>query len=177
MPLPQRFNLNEIAFSITFIALTIIIIRLPKRFPLAASILLIAYGTFIGNFCDTILATPPLDLFDVFDSGHYELFDLLIFFGYGCYCYVLIYIYDRLHVKGIINAVFVLLSAAISFCYEYIMLSFKVFTYKSWTLAYSFTSYLFVILSLVLFYSFIVKKFLPEEASSVLPPSQNPKRS
>jgi hypothetical protein len=161
MPFPQLFDKNEIFFSLVFMVLIFLAIRLPKRFPLSISILLITYGAFIGNILDTLLATQPLDTFDVFDSKHYELFDLFIFFGYGFYYYILIYIYDRLSIRGFQNVHFVIFSSAVSSILELIMVSFNIFTYKGWKIYYSYTAYLFVIWSMVLFYRFIVSKFQP----------------
>lgn len=54
----------------------------------------------IARIADHLFAGPPLDLYDLMDSGNYDLFDILSYPLYGPVAYIFLYIYEKFEIKG-----------------------------------------------------------------------------
>ncbi|WP_041051199.1 hypothetical protein, partial [Gordoniibacillus kamchatkensis] len=79
MNFPHRFDANEWFIIIASVFIYTLIFFLPKRFPISLSIFFWLFNLYIANFADFMIATKPLDLYDINDGPEYEFFDLLIY--------------------------------------------------------------------------------------------------
>ena len=148
MPLPKKFDENEIFIIIVSIIFTLILVYLfPKRLSYPINIIIILFNISIGITTDHILAGPPLDLYDVMDSKKFELFDLILYiFVYGPFTYIAIYIYDKwLYHKSTIKKFFYLVFLSLlNTGFEVIAVYLKIYIYHGWKPYYSFSVYLLI---------------------------------
>lgn len=148
MPLPNKFDLNEIFILILCVLYTIIFVKLlPKRFTYSTSIILYLFNISIGLTVDHFLAGPPLDLYDVMDSKDFELFDLFLYlFIYGPATYTFIYIYDKwfYHKSNKSKFLFLLFISLLNTAFEYVAYILNVYEYKGWKVYYSIPVYFLV---------------------------------
>jgi hypothetical protein len=159
MPLPIRFDINEF-FLIAMTAIGFFIVfKLPNKLPVSIGILNGLWCTTIARISDHMLASAELgahlDFYDVIDSGKFEFFDMLPYVIYYLYGYIMIYIYKSLNIKRAFIPLFVLITSLLSILFEYLMVIFKVYNYRNWTLLYSLNVYLFVYPLTLLFYHYI----------------------
>jgi hypothetical protein len=145
MPLPTKWDENEIFIIILSVLLSIIAIKmLPKRLPYTTSILIFLFNISMGIAVDHVLAGPPLDLYDVLDTRKFELFDLILyFFVYGPYLYIVMFCYDKWFSKKSkrMKFIFLFFIALLNVGLEFIAAKLDVFLYKGWNLFYSFLVY------------------------------------
>jgi hypothetical protein len=148
MPLPIKFDTNEIFIIVIGIILTLIAVKLlPNRFTYTTSIILYLHKIAVAIVVDHLLAGPPLDLYDVMDTSKFEFFDLIIyFFVYGPFTYIIIYIYDKwfYHKSLLKKFIYLLLITLINIGSEFIGTKLNIYMYKGWKLYYSIPVYLIV---------------------------------
>jgi hypothetical protein len=161
MPLPIKFDINEIFIIVNGIILTLIVVKLlPNRLTYTTSIILILHKISIAIVADHLLAGPPLDLYDVMDTKKFEFFDLIIyFFVYGPFTYIIIYIYDKwfYHKSNFKKIIYLLLITLINIGCEWIGTKLNIYIYKGWTLYYSIPIYLIVYIT-----NFYLLKYLKD---------------
>ncbi|WML56127.1 hypothetical protein [Neobacillus sp. PS2-9] len=148
MPLPNKFDENEIFILILCVLYSFVFVTLlHKRFTYSTSIILFLFNISIGITVDHFLAGPPLDLYDVMDTKEFELFDLFLYiFIYGPATYTFIYIYDK---WGYLNSnskkyLYLLFIAILNTVFEYVAVLFNVYEYNGWKVYYSIPVYLLV---------------------------------
>lgn len=64
-------------------------------------ILIVLFSATIARIADHVLAGPPLDLYDLMDSGKFEMFDIFSYLLYGPFAYIYLYIYEKFKIKHI----------------------------------------------------------------------------
>ncbi|WP_413299992.1 hypothetical protein AA0X95_17335 [Bacillus sp. 1P10SD] len=148
MPLPNKFDENEIFILILCVLYSFVFVKLlPKRFTYSTSIILFLFNISIGITVDHFLAGPPLDLYDVMDSKEFELFDLFLYiFIYGPATYTFIYIYDKwfYHKSNIKKFLYVLFIALLNTVFEYIAFILNIYEYNGWKVYFSIPVYILV---------------------------------
>ncbi|MDL4843068.1 hypothetical protein [Aquibacillus rhizosphaerae] len=169
MILPENFDLNESFILIGLIVLYSVVIILPKRFPLSITILLITFPAVIARLSDHILSGLLFDMYDVMDSGKFELFDLLTYIFYGPFAYLFIYVYDKFNISGYGTLLYVIVFTIFGTLFEGLNLLLEVFSYKSWHLSYSFTYYLTLQPITIWFYIFIKQTYKKVKTDNQLP--------
>lgn len=155
MRLPEEFDSNEWFVIISLIIATLMILLLPKKLPLSISILMILFGSTVGRLTDRFLAAPNWDLYDIMDTGKYDLFDFLTYVLFGLFAYLFAYLFENMNIRRLNLLFFVLICAILGTIFEYVSLYFHVFEYKSWEINYSFNVYLVVQALTLFFYSHI----------------------
>ncbi|HEY0829053.1 MAG TPA: hypothetical protein VGE40_13220 [Bacilli bacterium] len=157
LPLPLKFDENEWAAIITFVIGYTAVFLCPKRFSKVIVLLLLSFGVAASMVLDQILAAGPIDLYDVYDSKKFELFDLLIYFMIAPFSYLFIYFYDLIKVKKSWILLYLFLCSLLAVAVEWLFLHLHMFTFKNWKLVYSYPIYLSLQILLLLFYHFIKK--------------------
>jgi hypothetical protein len=128
-----------------------------KHFPRSMLILLLAGGLMSALCLDLVLGAPPLDLYDINDSSYVDWFDLLLYAVYPPFGLLFLYAYARLRLQGLIILAYILLCSGFGTLVEWGGVATGVFTYKGWSLWYSFTTYLFVQSGYITLYEIIGK--------------------
>lgn len=139
-----------------------VMLLLPKKFPLSISILLNLFGIAVASLFDNSIGYRPFDFYDIMDGPGYTFMDLLVYFLYAPFGYFFMYGYSWLHIKKMGTVFYILLFAAASVGFEWLCIRFQVFRYKhGYSIVYSYTIYLFVQASLLMFYGYL--KSTPQE--------------
>ncbi|WP_139488534.1 hypothetical protein [Brevibacillus dissolubilis] len=157
MPLPVKFDGNEMFTLAVFLFLLGLFIYLPRRFFPALLIHLLLFNSFFGRSVDIVLAIPPFNIYDSFDTGKNDLFDFINYNGiYPLYGYMFFHFYDRFN--RLRDWAHVLIWAVFSTTAEWVSVQFGVFTYIKWHILWSFLVYVVVYIIDILFYKWITKK-------------------
>jgi hypothetical protein len=159
LPLPEKFDENEWLIIATLVGGIFLYKLLPKRFPTSMTLLIVLFSSFYARTLDHILASPLMDFYDVMDSPAYELFGVFSYFMYSPFAYLFIYLYDKFNIQGMKTALYVFGFSVVGIGYEWIAVKLGVFTYKEWEFAYSFTVYLFVQYTTILFFEYIKRNY------------------
>lgn len=153
--LPKHFDENE-WFIIAVILLSIILFKLPKRFPTSITILILLLSVAIPKIIDhSIAAISPYDFYRLNDSEKFEVFDLMLDGVYLPFGYLCVYFYDILLPKGFQVVLYIIVWAIFAVIFEYINVKVHLFTYHGWKLSYSFPTYITVISLFLSFYACI----------------------
>jgi hypothetical protein len=155
MPLPQEFDQNEWFLIIALIISFTLILFLPRRFPLSITILIMLFSITVARLSDHLLAGPNIDLYNLMDTGKYDLFDLFLYFLYAPFGYLFVYLYEKLNIKGFWILLYIIICSIAGTMIEGLCVLFDVFNYKGWKLSYSFCFYLAVQALTLLFYHYI----------------------
>ena len=157
LPLPEKFDANEWFILFHILALVILLYKLPKRFPTSITILLLMFTVTVARVVDHVIAGPHVDLYDIMDSGDFELFDLLCYVPYAPFGYVFIYIYDKFQLKGISLILYIVLSSIGSIGFEWLTGTSYIsyLKYSSWKPIYSLPIYLLIQPCTILFFHLI----------------------
>jgi len=155
LPLPEHFGSREWFIIVTLICSNALIIPLRRKFPPTIIILILVFGLTSAKIMDVLVGEAPFDYYDINDTPKVELMDVVLQFIYPPFAYLYIYLYERLHIRGISTALYVLISSFFGICFEWIFVCFGVFMYKGWNLFYSFTVYLYVQSACLLFFKWI----------------------
>lgn len=152
---PKHFDENE-WFIIIILLLSLILFKLPKRFPASITILILLLSVAIPKVIDhSIAAISPYDFYRLNDSEKFEVFDLLLDGVYLPFGYLCVYFYDILLPKGFQIVFYILVWAIFAVFFEYINVKLGLFTYHGWKLIYSFPTYITVISIFLSFYECI----------------------
>ncbi|MFC4100451.1 hypothetical protein [Paenibacillus xanthanilyticus] len=141
---PAQFDANEWFLLLSLLTVGGCSLWLPRRFPSIITALLYAMGPIMAMNADFLLGVPPIDVYNINDSGRYEVFDLLFYIVYAPFSYLFIYAFDRWRVRGLAVSLYMLAFSALGVGYEQIANWCHVFRYKNWNLGYSFAIYVFV---------------------------------
>lgn len=154
LPLPKKFDQNEWFIILHIVALVFLLYKLPKRFPPSITILLLMFTMTVARVVDHLIAGPHIDLYDIMDSGDFELFDLLCYLPYAPFGYVFIYLYDKFQLKGIGLILYIVLFSVGSIGFEWVTGSSYIsyLKYSSWKPIYSVPIYLIVQPCTILFF-------------------------
>lgn len=162
MPLPKSFDQNEWFIIISFTLSVLVFILLPKRIPITITVLLLIFSSVVARLFDHLLAGPTLDLYDLNDTGKFELFDLFTYLLYSPFGYFFIYFYEKWELRGYQLFIYIVTCTTTATAYEWVNHYFNVFNYKGWKISYSFTVYLAIQPIMLLFYEIIKKEYQKE---------------
>jgi hypothetical protein len=142
MNLPIHFSSNEwFVLAAATIGLTTVYL-LPRRFPIALAAIVWAFNFFLAIVLDHFLAGPIYDMYDIFDSPKYELFDLFTYLVvYPPAAYTLVYLYDKWRLTWLQTVAYILGCVLLTTVLEWLAAKCGVFHYKGWKLIYSIPSY------------------------------------
>jgi hypothetical protein len=165
LPLPEQFDMNEWFIIISIVVSYTIMFLLPKRFPFSVSILMLLFAIFVARTTDEVLAGPNVDLYNVIDSGKYELFDLISYAMYAPFAYFFVYFFDLLKPRGFYLFLYIVSFSLIGWGFEWISAKFQIFTYIEWKFIFSLAVYL-VIQPLTLLFFHLVNSVHKESLSN-----------
>lgn len=153
MNLPQRFDANEWFILVASVLVYSLIFSLPRRFPVSLSIVIWLFNLYVANFTDFMIATKPLNLYNINDGPDYQLFDLLIYvLLYSPTAYLVIYLYDRWKPTGFKLALYIVGWALLTTGLEWFSMFFHIYRFTGWRHLYSIPTYALVYaLNLALF--------------------------
>lgn len=155
MPLPVEFDQNEWFQIIVLIVTMSLVLFLPKRFPTSMVILMFLFSSTTARMTDHLLATPPLDLYDINDTAKYDLIDLLTYILYAPFAYLFLYFYKKFNLRGYNTFLYIVIWAVGGTAFEWICHQFNIFNYKGWKINYSFGVYLAIQPITILLYRYI----------------------
>ncbi|MGZ4106173.1 MAG: hypothetical protein ACXVDE_02040 [Tumebacillaceae bacterium] len=142
---PHPFDLNEWIVICFLLSTGWIAWCLPHRFPPSLTLVILFFSVATSRVFDHILAGPVMgDLYDVQDLNKIEWADLLTYVMYAPSGYIFVYVYDKYNLRKLKTPLYVLCWAILSSGIEWLMHLGHVFTYKEWSIKYSFLVYLFV---------------------------------
>jgi hypothetical protein len=162
---PSKFDGNEWAIILALLFNILIFTFLPKRIPKEITPLLVLLSISFPKIMDTTLAVKPLNLYDLNDTSHYEIFDLALYGVYPAFGYLFIYIYDYYKFKGFGLVVYFICWSLAGVSVELVLVLLHVFVYKGWHLIYSLPIYILVLSLTFLFYRF-VSNYLIEKSQN-----------
>ncbi|TVY03951.1 hypothetical protein [Paenibacillus cremeus] len=154
IPLPTKFDQNELLVIGFLIILILLLWLLPKRFPTSVTILILSFSIGISRIVDHSLAGPQIDFYDVMDTGDYELFDFFCYILYAPFAYVFVYLYDKWNIRGMYILLYITACSFVGIVFEWFTTTpyIHFFIYKQWSILYSFPIYLFIQSCTLLFY-------------------------
>jgi len=129
---------------------------LPKRYPLVISILLVLFTVTIAIIRDHLIATPPLDLYDLNDLEKYEVTDIITYLMYSPYALLCAYLFDKFDPKAIYITAYVILWSLFALGFEWLAVFFHVFKFSGLTFLNSFAFHLLATSIYLLFFRFIM---------------------
>lgn len=125
------------------ITVIVAVFLLPKRFSRLLTTFILLFNVFLGQTVDFLIGAPPYDLYDTNDSEKYEYMDSVLYlFTYPLNAYIMLSIYQRWKMKGLVRALYIGGWAFVTMCLEWVSKLAHVFTYKGWYLLYSFFVYI-----------------------------------
>lgn len=141
---PEHFDANEWFLVLSLLGIGGFSLWLPRRFPNIITVLLYCVGPVLAMNADFLLGVPPIDVYNINDTGRYEVFDLLFYFVYAPFSYLFIYFFNKWRLRGWAVGLYVLACSTVGAGYEHIANLCHVFHYKNWNLGYSFMTYVCV---------------------------------
>jgi hypothetical protein len=148
----NRFNQNEI-FVLALLLFYIVVFKLPRRFPTLISIVLILFGIASAIFMDHAISLQPYDFYDVNDNTKYNIFDFLLYCGYGPFSYFMIYIFDIFNLKKHHSVFYITAFSLVALGFEWVADMLGVFHYKNgYKIIYSYPIYLVIFSILFMLY-------------------------
>ncbi|MBM7654408.1 hypothetical protein [Neobacillus cucumis] len=157
--LPEKFDENEWFIVISLILTYWLMLKLPKRFPLTITLLILFFGMSYVQVTDHIIGGSSFNMYDINDTGKFEWFDLIGWFIYPPFGYFFIYYFDKWSIRGLKIFWYILGWSVIAMLVEWISLKFHMFTYYSWKLSYSYPIYLITLSIYLLSFLYIKSTF------------------
>jgi len=138
----HNFDANDWFIVICILLSYAIAFRLPRAFPRPLTALVALFGITLAKSADHTLGIKPLDFYDTNEIPVFDAADLATWLLYPVAAYLFVYAYHRMRIRGLWHTAFILAGAIGAAGFELLCLAFHVFSYKEWTLAYSFVVYL-----------------------------------
>ncbi|KPV40859.1 hypothetical protein [Alicyclobacillus ferrooxydans] len=123
------FNVNEWAIIVGLCIGLSLVIFLPKRFPVRASLVFFMCGVYSGFIFDNSFTTEPYHLYEVNDGSHYQLMDYTLYLAYGPISYLFFYIWDLMSLTSKAVPFYVLIWVLIAWGLEWLSTSLGIFHY------------------------------------------------
>lgn len=137
----------------------IIFFKIPKKFPVSITILILLFGLAMAKTANFILGIPPYNLYEINNlTDELDLIDLFLTAIYPPFSYYFLYIYKVCNFRRVALFVYIVIVAVLSVGFEYVAVLADVFQYNGWKLLYSFPVYLISLISALLFYRLIAAK-------------------
>jgi hypothetical protein len=136
-----------------------LVLLLPRKLPRSVSYLMMMLSASLALGFDHTIGVPPFDLYDTNIDPAFTLADLFLALLYLPFGYLFAYGYRQLKIRGLGIPFYILAWSLFGTGFEALAVHFHVFTYKGWSLRYSFVVYLFVELITVVFYHVLMRRF------------------
>jgi hypothetical protein len=162
LPISDELSINEWFVILSILIFYPLFILLKGKFPVSMIIMISLFSATMARIADYVLAGPRLDLYDLMNSGNYDLFDFIMYLLYMPFAYTFLYIYEKLNIKGIYVLLYIVVCSIFGVVFEWITVLLGVFTFKEWKSIYSFPVYLFIQSLTILYYRFL-KQFYKKE--------------
>ncbi|MCM3023454.1 hypothetical protein M3576_08960 [Weizmannia ginsengihumi] len=149
---PNKFDENEWTILIVILFNLLILMLLPKKIPKEITPLIALLSISYPKIMDHSMAVKPYNLYNLTDSGKYELFDLALYAVYPAFGYLFVYFLEYVNVSRVLLVVYIVAWSIIGVAVEYLFVILHVFIYTGWKLIYSLPIYLIVIAITYVFY-------------------------
>jgi hypothetical protein len=159
LPLPEKFDSNEMFIISSTILTWSLMFILPRRLPAATITIIWTFNVFLALSADITLSVKPYELYFTIDHKKHELFDVLLHFvTYPTLSYFVVNFYQYKKPKGLKYLFYIIFWAGVAIALEWIAVKFQVFTYTGWKLYLSYITYLVVFAATIWLSNFIEKK-------------------
>jgi hypothetical protein len=159
LPLPEKFDANEIYIIISTILAWAIMLKIPRYLPAVTITIIWTFNIFLALLADITIGVKPFELYFTIDRKKYELFDVILqFITYPTLPYFVINFYQRFKPQGLKYLSYILFWAGVAIALEWSSVKFNVFTYTGWKLYLSFFTYIVVFVANIWLSNFIDKK-------------------
>lgn len=161
---PESFDFNEWVVIAQCAVLLGVFIRLPRRLPRSATLVIWVFCMYLVRQIDFTIAVKPLNYYDWMDRTQYEIFDALMYLlVYPIFGYLYVHLLDKHQFRGLRFVLYVLGWTLFSTVYEWINVVSQVLNYKGWKLLYSPPFYLATFLLLTFLYR-LLRRYHPAMA-------------
>jgi hypothetical protein len=156
-----RFPEINVWFSTVFFVIgSFLVVRLPPRLPRIVSALIMMMSLALPLALDHTIGSPPIDLYDTNVKPWVTFSELPTWGMYSIFGYLFIYLYDKLNIRGVGIPFYILVWALAGTAFETLSVTFDVFSYKGWSLRYSFLVYLCTQLLTVIVFRILMSTFM-----------------
>jgi hypothetical protein len=136
-----------------------VVLLLPRKLPRSVSFLMMMLSASLALGFDHTIGVPPYDLYDTNIDPAFTLADLFLALLYLPFGYFFVYGYRQLKIRRLGIPFYILVWSLFGTGFEAIALHFHVYTYKGWSLRYSFVVYVCVQLISVIYYHLLMRRF------------------
>ncbi|WP_449621003.1 hypothetical protein [Robertmurraya sp. Marseille-Q9965] len=159
LPLPEKFDANEIFIIFSTVLSWTIMFTLPRRLSVVTITIIWTFNIFLALVADITISIKPYDFYYTIDHNTHELFDVILhFITYPTVPYFVVTVYQYIKPKGVKHLFYIMIWAGIAIALEWISVKFHVFTYTGWKLYLSFFTYIVVFSANIWLSNFIEKK-------------------
>ncbi|MFD1739446.1 hypothetical protein ACFSCX_23475 [Bacillus salitolerans] len=153
----KNFGMNDIFVLFLICLFLFLIVIFPKRIPKGSSTLLFLFSVVVASVFDNSIGADNFDYYDILDGPKYTIMDVVAYLLYLPFGYFFYYMYDKYKIRGIKTVAYILAWTLFGMLFEYICISFNLFTYKNgYKYLYSVPIYLFSLTVLLLFVNTII---------------------
>jgi VanZ family protein len=159
LPLPEKFDENELFIIFSTVITWALIFILPRRLSAVTITIIWTFNVFLALLADISISVKPYDLYYTIDHKKHELFDVLLHFAtYPTLSYFVVSFYQHYKPKGLKHLSLIIFWAGIAIAIEWISVKFNVFTYTGWKLYLSFFVYVVVFTASIWLSNYTEKK-------------------
>lgn len=145
LPLPERFDANEVFIIISTVLTLVLLFLLPRRLSVTTINVIWTFNVFLALLADITIGVKPNDFYFTIDHKKHELFDVILHFvTYPTLPYFVVNFYQQYKPKSFKLLFYIIFWAGVAIALEWISVKFHVFTYTGWKLYLSFIVYLVV---------------------------------
>lgn len=149
----HHFNANEWFIVIALVVGTLMVLWLPRRFPIKTAGVYLMCGVFCGFFFDHTLSVLPVSFYNINDTSRFEVMDFFSHVMYGPFSFLFFYLYDLFRIKPRHSLLYILVWAFASAGFERLSVAVGIFHYEhGYDIYYSFAIYLAVLSLWVILY-------------------------
>lgn len=160
LPLPERFDANEIFIIISSLLTLVLLFLFPRRVSVVTIHVIWTFNIYLALLADITIGIKPNDFYFTIDHEKHELFDIFLhFFTYPSIPYFVVNFYQQYKPKSLNLLVYIIFCAGVAIALEWISVKFHVFTYTGWKLSLSFMVYLVVFAANIGLSNIIEKKY------------------
>jgi hypothetical protein len=145
LPLPEKFDSNEIFIILSTVLTWALMFILPRRLTAVTITIIWTFNVFLALSADITIGVKPYELYFTIDHKKHELFDVLLHFvTYPTLPYFVVNFYQHNKPKGLKHLSYIIFWAGVATAIEWTSVKFHVFTYTGWKLYLSFFTYMVV---------------------------------
>jgi hypothetical protein len=145
--------------TVIFVLGCLLVVRLPPRLPRVVSALIMMMSLMLPMVFDHTIGSPPIDLYDTNVKPWLTFSELPTWGMYTVFGYLFIYLYDKFNIRGVGIPFYILVWALSGTAFEALSVTLNVFSYKGWSLRYSFLVYLCTQLLTVIVFRILMRDF------------------